>query len=127
MKDSLICILLVGETKTEERAQQIANKQKSCPYIHFIATKGSKIYATIFIPAQEKWWAEYIEESPQKTLGLQSALLTFVDRLHYPTSMQLRLPETSQKIAPCGSNCGTCPSYERCSGCPATSFYKREE
>jgi hypothetical protein len=124
MGKKMICALLFGEAKTEEKAKQIAESYKNCPYIHLMATKENQLFASFFLPEKQRWWIEYVEKKPKETFGLENAEVTFVEDVQYPTQLKMRLPEEPQKISPCGSDCYTCPAYEKCLGCPATIFYK---
>lgn len=124
MGEKIICALLFGEAETEEKAKQIAESYKNCPYIHLMATKENRLFASFFLPEKQCWWIEYIENKPKETFGLENAEVTFVEDVQYPTQLKVRLPQELQKISPCGSNCNTCSAYEKCLGCPATVFYK---
>jgi len=127
MEGELICALLFGEAETREKAQQIANHYKNCPYISFMGTKENQIFAAFFLPERQRWWIEYVEKKPRETFRLESAKVTIVDHAHHPEQLKMRLPEDPLSISPCGSNCGTSPACERCLGCPARVFYKQAE
>ncbi|MFX0041975.1 MAG: hypothetical protein ACFE8L_03595 [Candidatus Hodarchaeota archaeon] len=124
MEEKLISVLLYGEGKTEELTNQIAECYKNCPYITFMATKGRELYSIYFLPEKQKWWIETIEKNPQGTLGLKKVQLTFFEKLQFPKRMKLHLPKKLVELSPCGANCGTCPSSEKCTCCPATVYYK---
>ncbi len=124
MKERLICALLVGEAETEKKVKQIAGTYEKCPYINLMATKENRLFATFFLPSEQRWWIEYLEKKPRETFGFEKAKVIIVDEVQYPTQLNMRLPEKPQKISPCGANCKTCPAYEKCLGCPATIFYK---
>ena len=124
MEEKLICVLLFGEGEIEEITDQIAKSYKDCPYVNFMATKGKEIYSIYFLPEKQKWWIETIEKNPKKTLGLKKARLVFIEKLSYPEIMKLHLPKKLLEISPCGTNCGTCLSSEKCTCCPATVYYK---
>ena len=124
MGEKLICVLLFGEGENEDKTNQIADNYKDCPYVNFMATKGREIYSIYFLPEKQKWWIEFIEKNPQKTLGLNKAQLFFIENLQYPKRMKLHLPKNLLEISPCGANCENCPSSEKCTCCPATAYYK---
>lgn len=124
MEEKLICGVLFGEGETKEITNQVAESYKNCPYVNFMATKGREVYSIYFIPEKQKWWIESIEKNPQGTLGLKNAHLKFVKKLYYPKKMKLRLPKKLLDLSPCGANCGTCTSSEKCTCCPATVHYK---
>lgn len=124
MKQKLMCAFFVGEAENKEKTREIAESYRNCPYIRIMATKGSQIFATFFLPTKQRWWIEYIEKKPKETFGLEKAEVTFVDDVQYPKQLKMRLPKKPLEISPCGSSCGKCSSYETCLGCPATVFYK---
>ena len=123
--EKLTCALVFGEAKTRKKAEHIAKSYyRNCPYTKFVATKGNQLFATLFLPEEHSWWIEYVEENPKDTVGLEKARVTIVDNIYYPEKLKMRLPKKPQDISPCGSNCKNCPLYGKCSGCPATIFYK---
>lgn len=124
MSQPLICALLSGKAEKAEYAETAARHFMSCPYVYFMATHGVDVYATLFLPAQQRWWIEYVEKDPEGTFGLKTAQVTFVNQIQYPTRLAMRVPKTPQQSAPCGANCANCEAYEKCLGCPATRFYK---
>jgi len=124
MEENLACSFLFGEAETETKVKQIAESYQNCPYINFMATKGTQLFAIFFLPLEQKWWIEYVEKKPKETFGLEKAKVTFADAIQYPRQLKMRLPKKLQKISPCGGNCEVCPTYEKCLGCPATIFYK---
>lgn len=123
----LIGALLVGKSKSEQKAKQTATKYRDCPFVSLMATKGSQVFMTLFIPEEHDWWVDYIEQNPELSLKLQDVQVTYFDDIQYPEPLTMRLPEEALEIAPCGSNCGNCPAYENesCPGCPATIFHKK--
>ena len=125
MKEKLISALLIGETENSERARFLAEKYQNCPYIYFIATEENKLFAIYFLPVKQRWWIETIEKKPRDTIGLEKAEVTFVNNVYYPEKLMMRLPEKPIDISPCGSYCRNCPYYGKCSGCPATTFFRK--
>jgi len=126
VENKLVCALLFGEADTSERARQIAERYKNCPYMNLMATKENQLFAALFLPQRQRWWIEYVGEKPRETFGLESAKVTIVDHVQYPDQLKMRLPESPKHISPCGSNCKACPSYEKCGGCPATTSYRHK-
>ena len=124
MSNQKYCVLLIGEANSRDHAKQIANRFKNCPFVQMIATKDKNLYCTLFIPEQKRSWVEYIKTRPEDTFGVINVQLIFMDEFLYPQIMNLQLPHVIQEVSPCGSNCGNCPGYQNCSGCPATPFYK---
>ena len=125
MEGKLISALFVGQAETFEGAKYLAEKYQNCPYIHFLPTKESQLFATYFLPVKQRWWIETIERKPKETIGLEKAKVTFLNDVYYPEKLKMKLSEESRDISPCGSNCASCPYYEECSGCPATTFFKK--
>jgi hypothetical protein len=122
--EKMICALLFGEARTEEKAKQIAQSYRNCPYIDLMATRENQLFATFFLPEKQKWWIEHVAEKPKETFGLENVTVKLIEEVQYPTHLSMHLPEEQQRISPCGSDCCTCPAYEKCLGCPATIFYK---
>ncbi|MFX1574521.1 MAG: hypothetical protein ACFFB0_17405 [Promethearchaeota archaeon] len=124
-EENLICVLLYGETETEEQIIEIARGYENCPYIRLMSTKGNQLYAMFFLPVRQKWWIEYIEKNPGGTFGLRNAKITFLDKVYYPKKLTLKIPEKLNSVSPCGAYCKECQSLDKCSGCPATIYYKK--
>lgn len=122
--EKLICALLFGKAETEKKSKHIARSYENCPYINFMATKENQVFAAFFLPEKQRWWIEYTEKKPRETFGLEKAKVVIVDTVQYPKRLKMRLSKKPQRISPCGSNCDTCPAYEKCFGCPATVYYK---
>ena len=123
MAEKLVCALLQGEAGTST-IERIAKSYKNCPYIDFMATTRTELFATFFLPEAQKWWIEYVEKKPKETFGLEKATVTFMDVIHYPKRLKMRLPKKRGKISPCGADCSSDPIYKKCLGCPATVYYK---
>lgn len=128
MTEQLMCALLSGEAHGKADAEKIAKSYKNCPYVDFMATHKKKLFATFFLPARQRWWIEYVEKKPKETFGLEKAQVTFVDVVHHPKTLRMRVPKSKGKISPCGADCGSDPLCEkgRCPGCPATVYYRHE-
>jgi len=127
MEKKLICAIFFGEAETRKKAEQIAESYQKCPYIHLMATKEKQLFATFFLPEKQRWWIEYVEKKPHETFGLEKAKVIFADFVQYPEKLEMRVPEKPLKISPCGGCCAACPAYEKCLGCPATTFYKHTQ
>jgi hypothetical protein len=127
MKEKMMCAIFSGEADSEEKAEKVAKSYRNCPYVSLMATKGTQLFATFFLPERQRWWIEYVEKKPRETFGLEKATVTFADSIYHPKPTKMRLPKKKTEISPCESDCRKCAAYERCSGCPATIFYKQEE
>ncbi|MGD8506567.1 MAG: hypothetical protein PVF15_07895 [Candidatus Bathyarchaeota archaeon] len=124
MTNKMVCALLSGKAETRKKARYLAERYANCPYVSLIATKENMLFATYFLPERQRWWIETIEKKPKETIGLENAKVIFLEDVFYPEQMKMQLPDEPQKISPCKSTCEVCPYYEKCSGCPATTFYK---
>jgi len=124
--EKLIPAILEGKAKSAKIAEKISLSYKDCPYIAFMASDENHVYIAYFLPEKQKWRAEYVKRNPQKTLGLENIRLIFPQRLYSPKKMKMQLPRKKTEIAPCNSDCSKCPSYVKCTGCPATIYYKEK-
>ncbi len=122
VKDILHGILHM-EYDSPESAERSARRYGGCPRVAFWATRGSDAYIILRVGDDERFWAEYIGEHPEKTFGGRKAELVFAENIHRPIP-ELREPEELGDVSPCGSRCATCPYYATCKGCPATIHYK---
>ena len=86
-----------GEAHGKAEAGKIAESYKNCPYVNFMATREKELFATFFLPAGQGWWIEYVEKKPKETFGLQKAKVTFVDVVHHPKVLRMRLPRKEEK------------------------------
>lgn len=120
LEEKLICALFSGTAKSTHRARQIAESYQNCPYVYLMTTKGDQLFATFFLPEEQKWWIEYVEKKPRETFGLEKASVTFADALYWPAKLSMRLPKRLKELSPCGANCLSCAAYRRCLRCPAT-------
>ncbi len=125
METKVVCGLLIGEADSEEKAKRLAQSYKNCPYVAFIGAFSDKFVAAYFIPERHLWWLEYVRDKP-KTMGLKTATLLVTDeaKVMYPKEFEPRLPQEKLEVSPCGAICKGCPSFNHCSCCPATIYYK---
>jgi len=117
--------IIVGEARSAEEAEKLAEMMKKCPYLVASGTTSNKTYSIYIVPEEKKWWLRYPETNP-KSVGLESARVYIVENLTYPEKFDWKLPKKKTKTAPCGADCQTCPLREEydCSGCPATIHYE---
>jgi hypothetical protein len=121
--EKLIPVILGGEAKSIETANEIAESYHNCPYVAFMVTVKNQVYIIYFLPEKQRWWVEHIEKRPH-TLGLEKARLIFPQKLYFPEKMEMRLSKKKAVITPCNSVCSKCPAYTQCLGCPSTIHYK---
>ncbi|MHA2060223.1 MAG: hypothetical protein ACW976_05550 [Candidatus Ranarchaeia archaeon] len=124
MKKDLISALVIGVANTPDKAKKIASTYRKCPQVHYIAAQGSQVYMVFYIPIQQRWWMDYVNEEPGLAFGLESASVTVLHETNYLTKYTPRIPTKKTEVAPCGSICRNCPQIDKCLGCPATIFYK---
>ncbi|MDH5461121.1 MAG: hypothetical protein OEZ29_01445 [Candidatus Bathyarchaeota archaeon] len=127
MEEKLICAWLLGKAQTVEKAKRLAEKYRNCPYVNFIATREEQLFITFFLPEGQRWWVETIREKPSETIGLETAEVIIMNETHYPEKLRMRLPRKPQDVSPCGSKCENCLLYLKCSGCPATIFFRESK
>ena len=129
MKQKTVCGLLIGKAKSAEGAEKLARAFENCPYVAFIGAFDDQFVAAYFIPEKHLWWLESIRDKPEEAMrSLKSATLLVTDEVNitYP-EFEIRLPQEKLEVAPCGVVCKECSVFERCSGCPATIYYKGDD
>lgn len=125
MEEKVVCGVLIGEARSEEEAERRAQRFKDCPYVVFMGAFGDKCLEVSFIPEGHPWWLWAIRAEPE-AMGLRkhTVLITDEVKVTNPKGFKLRLPEEKLEVTPCGLVCKECSLFERCSGCPATIYYK---
>ncbi len=125
METKLVCTVLSGQTSNKERAHEIAHTFKDCPYVYFMATVKNHVFAVMFLTEKRaNTWIENQTKNPKIIFGLEQAAVTIANNVQYPRQLKLRLPKKPQEETPCGLNCTQCLAYQKCTGCPATNYYK---
>ena len=126
MQEKIVCGVLIGEAGSEKKAEKMAQKFKDCPYMAFIGAFADKFVWACFVPEKHLWWLESMRDKPEEAWGLKSTTLLITDevKVTYPKEFELRLPQERLEVAPCGAVCKQCSAFDRCSGCPATIYYK---
>ncbi|NHI83574.1 MAG: hypothetical protein EAX81_04670 [Candidatus Thorarchaeota archaeon] len=115
---------MIVEMPSVELAERNAQKMRNCPRLILSGFTSNFAYNLFIISERERWWAEYPAEHPE-VLGAKSVHLEIVENLLHPDESRMSLPVERFEVAPCGSDCGSCPSREEfdCQGCPATIHY----
>ncbi len=123
MTDRIAC-LMIAEMVSGELAERNAQKMRNCPRLILSGFTSNFAYNLAIISESERWWVEYPAEHPE-VLGAERVRLEIVENLLHLEIPKMNLPVDRLKRAPCGSDCGTCPSREKfdCQGCPATIYY----
>lgn len=123
-KKESITGILIGDAATPEKAEQIVNTYKKCPYCSGFFNTGKNIVALFAIPKENKWWLNWVAEQPNETIGLKHAAVFFTCKVKANCSwLKGDLIPTQQK-SPCGAQCWECPKYlNDCKGCPSTLYH----
>lgn len=128
METRLVCTVLFGQASNEERADEIANAFRDCPYVYFIATEKNHVFAVMFLTEKRaNTWIENQTRNPKIIFGLEKATATIANNVQYPRRLKLRLPKKPREETPCGLKCTKCLAYPKCTGCPATNYYKKSK
>ena len=116
----VVCAVLIGNAESEGKAREFATKSSTCPYVATVTSAGRLVVGVFAMPADKRWWIEVPQDRPE-LLGLEKVAVFVTDRIEATSLWTRGDVRPDQKIAPCGSDCGTCPELcERCGGCPAT-------
>lgn len=108
---------------SREAAERSTERYKDCPHVFFWATEGHDAYVMLALEEEQRFWAEYIRDHPERTFGGTKAELVFAEKV-YHLEPSMRIPDGLGDVSPCDSNCASCPSYGNpCGGCPATVHY----
>lgn len=126
-RDIMTCSLVLGVADTQKNATKIAKMFHSCPYCtDFMSKKGFAI-GVFVIPANHKWWLEYVQKKPRETFGFSKAAVFFTDPMGITSPWSRGEVQSLAELASCGTNCRKCNSYKtRCEGCPGTKCYIKE-
>jgi len=116
--------IVIGEASSPEKAEELAEKYKDCPYLIVEFTNSNKIYSVLAVPDENEWWLKYPEINPE-VVGYKRAKVFISDKSFVPEKFEIRVPEVRERIAPCGADCGNCNLKKeyKCKGCPATIYY----
>jgi len=114
----------MGEASTAEEAASIAETYRPCPYCVFYESTGRRVVGLFSLPADRRWWLEWVEESPQETLGLEWAKVAFPEGMAASSAWARGEVRSEGAQAPCKADCPDCRWYrDKCEGCPATTYY----
>jgi len=78
-----ICGIIIGEARSTEEAEKLAETMKNCPYLLASGTTSNKIYFVSIVPEERKWWLKYPMTNPKAT-GVEKALVHIVENVGYP-------------------------------------------
>ena len=116
--------ILIGQAKTPNDARAMADAGLKCPYCAYSASNELTLVGVYVIPPDQQWWLEWVEESPDETLGLKEASVFFPEGIKADSAWSRGEVRPSLAQAPCGANCPECQQYnDRCRGCPATRHF----
>lgn len=126
MTETLIGGILDIEFDSKKEEARSAEKFSDCPHVLFWTTSGGNAHIVLVVPERKRFWAEHVTEHPEQTFWGKKGVLVFPDEIHQPSELKMRVPSELGDRTPCGTSCPTCPSYQRCLGCPATIHYSGE-
>jgi hypothetical protein len=123
-----ICGIMIGETTSEEKAENQTKAMKNCPYLISGGFNSNIFHYVFIVPEEKKWWLEYPAKNPE-VIGAEKIKLNVMTNVVKPDKFELILPREKAKTSPCGSSCENCPmrSENHCAGCPATIYFKENE
>ena len=126
-RDIMTCSLVLGVADTQEKTTKIAKCYHSCPYCTFFMSEKELAIGVFVIPANHKWWLEYVQKKPRETFGFSKAVVSFTDPMGITSPWSRGEAQSLAELAPSCANCRKCNSYKtRCEGCPATKHYIKE-
>jgi len=129
-KLGIIIAIIAMEVESSEALERIIEKFKDCPRIikFFVTTGGYNLFALIFAEDYHSLESVSLERcSLRSQPGIRRFEIYPVQRIYYDGLLDVKVTsDKSREIAPCGVYCGDCKRYleDRCSGCPATRFYR---
>ncbi len=122
IKKGCIGGVILGELESPQRAEEYANRMKSCPHLLFSQAEGNTLCSVYIVSKRDQWWLEYPEKNPARA-GFRKAKVYIGPSLHLPFSVPPRRPHGRAALAPCGADCRTCDlrNKYKCRGCPEVS------
>ncbi len=108
--------------KSPGGAEAAGERFSGCPRVHFWGLSGAEAFIVLKVPEGGLFWSDFIRDNPEVSFGGVEARLTYLEVVHVPHEVQIGSEKFEGDVSPCGSVCRTCPSLERCGGCPALSL-----
>jgi hypothetical protein len=122
--EETLCAVLLGNAATCERAADLAQSSRVCPYVATYTASDRLVVGVFALPAHKRWWIEYPQEHPE-LLGLERLVVHVTDEIRASSPWSRGEVAPVLEIAPCETDCGACPHYAvRCEGCPVTVHYR---
>jgi hypothetical protein len=116
--------VLLGYAPTPEKALEIAETHRKCPYCVSYRSAGRSVTGVFVVPHEHRWWLQWVADAPQEALGLESATLFFPQAVEASSPWARGAVSPSMDQAPCEIDCSECSWYKKdCQGCPATRYY----
>lgn len=118
--------VMVAKMPTPQKAHENAKAMKNCPRLLASGTNSNVFIGVFILPHDMEWWLKIPEEKPD-LLGAETVRISIAEHVVYGGGFQLRSPDETAEVSPCGSNCANCPQMEEvgCKGCPATTYYQQ--
>ncbi|MFH2109982.1 MAG: hypothetical protein ABIJ47_01855 [Candidatus Bathyarchaeota archaeon] len=108
--------------ESPERAEAAGARFSGCPKVHFWGRSGAEAFIVLKVPEGGRFWSDFIRDNPGASFSGVEAQLTYLDDVHVPSEVHVSFEKEEGDVSPCGSVCRTCPSLERCGGCPALNL-----
>jgi len=108
--------------ESPNRAEAAGARFSRCPKVQFWGRSGAEAFIVLKVPEGGRFWSDFIGDNPGASFGGVEARLTYLDDVHVPPEVQVGTEKVDGGVSPCGSVCRTCPSLERCGGCPSLSL-----
>lgn len=122
MEEKYILGVLVGNRSASEEAESMNR-----PFCALSVDSRDTVVRLFTIPLDHRWWLQLLEEKPQLA-GLTQAEVFFAEKVNASSPWTRKEVKPDAPVAPCGTDCRTCPSYQKqCRGCPATKYYVKED
>jgi len=103
-------------------AEAAGARFSGCPKVQFWGRSGAEAFIVLKVPEGGRFWSDFIGDNPGASFGGVEAQLTYLDDIYVPPEIHVGSEKVDGDVSPCGSVCRTCPSLERCGGCPALSL-----
>ncbi len=127
---NVILAIVAMEIEDADSLREIIEKFRDCPRIvrFFVTTGGYNLFAIIWVEDFHTLESVSLERcSLRAQRGIRRFEIYPVQEVHYDPFIDIKVVADKElEEAPCGVHCGTCVRYteNRCSGCPATKFYR---
>ncbi len=130
-KTGLHAALVLIEIEGAEAMQKLLGRFKECPrVVHIFTTLGGyNVIALVVAENQDTLESISVERcSLRSSEGIRRSEFYPIGNIHYSPFLPVRkyLARRGRETTPCNVDCRPCDRYkfEKCVGCPATSYYR---